>query len=62
MIKFNLIDQNSKDSLVVKRGGEAFHENIPEIKSYNNVDHKTLTSEFNKPYLMHGSILSLIHI
>ena len=53
---FNLIDQNSKDSLIVKRGGEAFHENIPEIKSYNNVDHKTLTSEFNKPYLMHGSI------
>ena len=30
---FNLIDQNSKDSLIVKRGGEAFHENIPEIKS-----------------------------
>ena len=30
---FNLIDQNEKDSLVVKRGGEAFHENIPEIKS-----------------------------
>ena len=53
---FNSIEQNDKDSLVVKRGGEAFHETIPKIKSFSNNNYKTLTSEFNKPYLMHGSI------
>ena len=52
---FNLIEQNEKDSLVVKRGGEAFHEDVPEIKSYDD-NFKTITTEFNKPYLMHGSI------
>ena len=52
---FNLIDQNEKDSLLVKRGGEAFHENIPELKTFDN-SYKTITTEFSKPYLMHGSI------
>ena len=53
---YELLISNEKDTLRVRKGGEAFKENIPELKQFNTSDYKTITSEFKKPYLMHGSI------
>jgi len=48
--------KNDKDTLLVKRGGEAFHEEISEKKILNNKEFNTLNSTYSKPYIMHGSI------
>ena len=48
--------KNDKDTLLVKRGGEAFHEEIPKNKFYNEKEFITLNSTYSKPYIMHGSI------
>ena len=53
---FNSLRSNEKDSLLVKSGGEAFYENIPDIKSFKDNNYTTLTSEYKKGYLMHGPI------
>jgi CO/xanthine dehydrogenase Mo-binding subunit len=53
---FNLLEENEKDTLLVKKGGGAFHEKIPEKKIYDKNSFQSLSSKFTKPYLMHGSI------
>ena len=54
---FTSIDQNEKDSLLVKDGGEAVFERIPVLKNFDgNSNYRTKTITFNRPYLMHGSI------
>jgi len=53
---FNSLNTNEKESLLVKPGGEAFNEKIPEIQSFDQENIVTLSSEFRKNYLMHGPI------
>ena len=45
-----------KESLLVKSGGEAFYEKIPEKKSFDDPKIKSLSTIFKKSYLMHGPI------
>ena len=51
-----LLLNNEKDKLLVKSGGEAFHEVIPEKKIFDDSNFVTLSSNYSKPYIMHGSI------
>jgi nicotinate dehydrogenase subunit B len=53
---FNSLKNNEKETLLVKSGGEAFYENVPENKSFNDSRITTLSSEYKKSYLMHGPI------
>ena len=53
---FNSLKNNEKETLLVKSGGEAFYEDIPENKSFNDPRITTLSSEYKKSYLMHGPI------
>ena len=53
---FDMLANNKKDTLLVKAGGEAFHENIPNKQIFDNKQFVTLNSEYKKPYIMHGSI------
>ena len=53
---YNSLRMNKKDSLLVKSGGEAYYEEIPDIKVFDNNDFITLSSEYKKGYLMHGPI------
>ena len=50
------LQDNEKDTLLVKPGGEACHEEIPLKKSFDNSNVCFLSSEFKKSYLMHGPI------
>jgi CO/xanthine dehydrogenase Mo-binding subunit len=53
---FEMLSNNKKDSLLVKSGGEAFYEKIPDKHIYDDKNFITLNSEYTKPYIMHGSI------
>ena len=53
---FNSLSENDKDTLLVKAGGEAFNENIPIIKEFNDSEAFILSSEYRKNYLMHAPI------
>ena len=48
--------KNDRETLNVRPGGEAFYEKVPELKTSDNNGNITLTSEFQKSYLMHGPI------
>ena len=50
------LQNNEKDTLLVKSGGEAYYEKIPNIKSFDNSNITSLSSKFRKSYLMHGPI------
>ena len=53
---FDLLVNNKRDTLNVRSGGEAFKEDIPNLKNINKRGFKSLKSEFKKSYLMHGPI------
>ena len=52
----NMLLKNDRETLNVRPGGEAFYEKVPELKTSDNNGNTTLTSEFQKSYLMHGPI------
>ena len=52
----NMLLKNDRETLNVRPGGEAFYEKVPELKTSDNNGNITLTSEFQKSYLMHGPI------
>jgi len=53
---YNSLRMNKRDSLLVKSGGEAYYEKIPDIKVFDKNDFITLSSEYKKGYLMHGPV------
>ncbi len=54
---FSLIEENEKESLLVKKGGEATFDKIPKLKDFlKNTNFITKTTTYKRPYLMHGSI------
>ena len=53
---FNSLEKHEKETLLVKSGGEAFYEEIPEKKSFDDPKIKSLSTIFKKSYLMHGPI------
>ena len=53
---FDLLVNNNRDTLNVRTGGEAFKEDVPNLKNINKKGFKNLKSEFKKSYLMHGPI------
>lgn len=53
---FSMLDENEKDTLLVKSGGGAFYENIPNKQKFDDKKFITLNSTYKKPYIMHGSI------
>ena len=53
---FKALAENEKDTLLVKSGGEAYHENIPDLNKFDNLDTFSLSSEYKKSYLMHATI------
>ena len=44
--------KNDRETLNVRTGGEAFYEKVPELKTSDNNGNITLTSEFQKSYLI----------
>ena len=53
---FISLSNNQKNSLLVKAGGEAHQEKIPNIKDFNDSKTFSLSSEYKKSYLMHAPI------
>ena len=45
---FNSLEKHEKESLLVKSGGEAFYEEIPEKKSFDDPKIKSLSTIFKK--------------
>ena len=53
---YKSLSNNDKDSLLVRAGGEAFHEKVPFLKKFKDSSFTTISTEFKKGYLMHGPI------